>query len=159
MRTLKREMSLQQMIWQLSFQMPECLRYLKIKLETGKFLQILKTGSMSARTISWKDFTKSVTAIFQKLPKGQAWVTRRFSTSIRLQETDKKEGRAFLFSVLKLFYAPVLIRAVNMLCSAVDGTALMKKRIRLFSCKSKKLTVIAVFIIVPHTSRLNSRNE
>lgn len=62
-------------------------------------------------------------------------------------------------SVLKLFYAPVLIRAVNMLCSAVDGTALMKKRIRLFSCKSKKLTVIAVFIIVPHTSRLNSRNE
>lgn len=31
--------------------------------------QIFKTGSMSARTISRKDFTKSITAIFQKLPK------------------------------------------------------------------------------------------
>ena len=84
---------------------------------------------------------------------------QKVSNSIRRQETDKKEGRAFLFSVLKLFYAPVLIRAVNMFCSAVDGTALMKKRIRLFSCKSKKLTVIAFFIIVPHTSCLNSRNK
>lgn len=39
------------------------------KVGNREILQILKTGSMSARTISRKDFTKSITAIFQKLPK------------------------------------------------------------------------------------------
>ena len=48
---------------------PQVFEELKRKLKTGKFLQILTTGSMSARTISRKDFTKSITAIFQKLPK------------------------------------------------------------------------------------------